>query len=310
MTDARSIITDTYDKDWSNYTVELDATKLAGAEGFLVGFAANAADNFYWWNLGGWNNTRSVLERASGSRQGEVAAAADTSLVTGQTYHLKIVVEGRTIELYADGELKLTYTEPSVESLYQVVTHDEETGEYTVKVVNPFATTARTTVNVDDAVDIASSVKVTEMVADPTAMNTKDDPTNVVPVNKTWEGGSNSFTYDFPAYSVTFLRLSEEPVVVPEVAFDATAIAQCRGQKSIVSVSLTNNDTGMVDFTLESAFGTDRVKNLRPGKTKEHVIITKQASIEAGTVSVTATIDGRSETVELAYPAAACGRQR
>ena len=66
VNDARSIVTGAYDKDWSNYTLELDATKLAGAEGFLVGFGATGANNYYWWNLGGWNNTRSVLQKAAG----------------------------------------------------------------------------------------------------------------------------------------------------------------------------------------------------------------------------------------------------
>ena len=40
VTDARSIPTGAYDQDWSNYTLELDATKTAGSEGFLVGFGA------------------------------------------------------------------------------------------------------------------------------------------------------------------------------------------------------------------------------------------------------------------------------
>src|SRR5688500_19857647 len=53
VNDARSIVTGPYAKDWSNYTLELDATKLAGAEGFLVGFGATGGNNYYSWNLGG-----------------------------------------------------------------------------------------------------------------------------------------------------------------------------------------------------------------------------------------------------------------
>ena len=37
VTDARSIPTGAYEQDWSNYTLELDARKTAGSEGFLVG---------------------------------------------------------------------------------------------------------------------------------------------------------------------------------------------------------------------------------------------------------------------------------
>ena len=209
VTDARSTVTGAYDEDWDNYTLELDARKLDGAEGFLVGFAAGGADDYYWWNLGGWNNTRSVLQRASGGGANEVQALEGQSLVTGQDYRLKIVVSGRTIELYLDGVLQMTHTEPTSESLYQVVTHDEETGALTLKVVNPTAATARTSVQVTGGMRVADQVGVTELVGAPGDTNSKADPTAVVPVERTWDGGAEEFVYDFPAYSVTFLELSE-----------------------------------------------------------------------------------------------------
>ncbi|WP_402461518.1 alpha-L-arabinofuranosidase C-terminal domain-containing protein [Isoptericola aurantiacus] len=207
--DARSVPTGAYDVDWSNYTLELDARKTGGNEGFLVGFAAGGANDYYWWNLGGWNNSRSVLQRADGGSAAEVAALEGESVATGQDYHVKVVVDGRTIELYLDGELQMTYTEPAEKSLYQVVTHDDDTGELIVKVVNPGASVARTAVDVTGAFEVGADVAVTEIVADPSATNTKADKTHVVPVERSWDGGANQFTYDFPASSVTFLRLAE-----------------------------------------------------------------------------------------------------
>lgn len=207
--DARSVPTGAYDVDWSNYTLELDARKLSGNEGFLVGFAAGSASDYYWWNLGGWNNSRSVLQRADGGSASEVKALEGESVETDRDYQVKVVVDGRTIELYLDGELQMTYTEPVEKSLYQVVTHDEQTGDLLVKVVNPGSVTARTAVDVQGAYEVAPEVAVTEIVADPSATNSKADPENVVPVDRTWDGGANEFTYEFPASSVTFLRLSE-----------------------------------------------------------------------------------------------------
>ncbi|PFG42353.1 alpha-L-arabinofuranosidase [Isoptericola jiangsuensis] len=224
VNDARSIVTDAYGKDWSNYTLELDARKISGNEGFLVGFAAGGANDYYWWNLGGWNNTRSVLQRASGGSANEVEALEGQRLVTGQDYHVKVVVEGRTIELYLDGELQMTYTEPTEKSLYQVVTHDDATGELIVKVVNPGAATARTDVSVTGAFDVAADVAVTEIVADASATNTKADPDAVVPVDRAWDGGANEFTYDFPARSVTFLRLAEKPAEPTHPAWEAGTV--------------------------------------------------------------------------------------
>ena len=94
VTDARSIPTGTYEQDWSNYTLELDARKTAGSEGFLVGFAAGGPSDFFWWNLGGWNNTRQALQKADGGGAGEVKAVEGHSIATGQTYRVKVVVAG------------------------------------------------------------------------------------------------------------------------------------------------------------------------------------------------------------------------
>ncbi|WP_162175457.1 alpha-L-arabinofuranosidase C-terminal domain-containing protein [Paraoerskovia marina] len=207
--DARSVPTGAYNVDWSNYTLELEARKVSGKEGFLVGFAAGGANDYYWWNLGGWNNSRSVLQRADGGSAGEVKALEGESVEIGRDYHVKVVVDGRTIELYLDGELQMTYTEPTEKSLYQVVTHDDATGELIVKVVNPGASVARTAVDVTGSFEVGTDVAVTEIVADPSSTNTKADKTNVVPVERLWDGGANQFTYDFPASSVTFLRLAE-----------------------------------------------------------------------------------------------------
>ncbi len=206
--DARALIPDAYGRDWDNYTLEVDARKLAGGEGFLVGFAAGAADQFYWWNLGGWGNSRQALERAAGARQGEVAAVEGHSLVTGQDYHVKVVVSGRTIEMYLDGVLQMTYTEPVTQSLYQVVTTDEATGDLLLKVVNPYGSVARTSVSVA-GYEVAAEVGVTEMSGPPSAMNTKANPTRVVPTEGTWDGGADEFVYDFAPYSITFLRLTD-----------------------------------------------------------------------------------------------------
>ena len=207
--DARSVVAGAYDADWHDYTLEVTARKTGGDEGFLVGFGASASDDFYWWNVGGWGNTRSVLERADGARQGEVAAAESfTPLENGRDYRIKVVVEGRTVELYLDGELQLTYTEPVAKSLFQVVTHDEETGELVAKVVNVGDAVARTDVEVTGGFEPAATARVTQMAADPSATNTKTRPERVVPVDETFEGAGTSFTYDFAPHSITFLRLA------------------------------------------------------------------------------------------------------
>ncbi|WP_448808700.1 alpha-L-arabinofuranosidase C-terminal domain-containing protein [Agromyces bauzanensis] len=236
--DARAVMPDAYAQDWSNYTLELDARKLAGSEGFLVGFAAGGANDFYWWNLGGWNNTRMALQHAAGGSANEVAAVENRSIETGRDYHVKVVVQGSTIELYLDGVLQLSYTEPSAKGLYQVVTHDEETGDTVLKVVNPTGATARTAVSVTGGMVVDDEVGVTEMVGAPGDVNSKADPQHLVPVDRSWDGGANEFTYDFPAYSITFLTLAEH---VPTCEVDY--VVEGNSKKSF-DATLTVSNTG------------------------------------------------------------------
>jgi alpha-L-arabinofuranosidase len=54
------------DPAWTDYTITLQARKLGGAEGFLIMFHVRDDDNWYWWNIGGWGNTRHAVERSIG----------------------------------------------------------------------------------------------------------------------------------------------------------------------------------------------------------------------------------------------------
>ncbi|GAA3697755.1 hypothetical protein GCM10022377_08340 [Zhihengliuella alba] len=281
--DARSLITDAYAKDWDNYTLELTARKDGGSEGFLVGFAAGASDDFYWWNLGGWGNTRSVLERADGARQGEVAAKEGFSLEEGREYQVRIVVDGRTVELYLDGELHLSYTEPAPKALYQVVTRDTETGELIVKLVNATTTAARTTIAVSDA-EVAETVQATELVADPAAVNTKADPERVVPRDFEVPGAGGEFVYEVPANSITFLRLDtgagdERAATTSEAKLTPGTVTAGHGAKAHVSVAAATTaaedaagaadaPTGEVRVTVD---GTEHTAVLKNGKARATV---------------------------------------
>lgn len=257
-TDARSIMAGAYEKGWTNYTLELDATKLSGAEGFLVGFGATGANNFYWWNLGGWNNTRSVLQRADGGSASEVVALEGESVATGTTYHLKIEVDGTTVRLYQDGVLKLTHDQvDSSEQLFQVVTRDEASGDLVAKVVNTATGPVRTQVHVSDA-GIEPTGTVTTLTAPSrTATNTKADPTVIRPRERTVSGLSTDFEYEFPGSSVTFLRMHTVDGVAPtidELAVQGQGVNGWYRDPATVHVAAADNrDVARVEWSLDGA---------------------------------------------------------
>jgi alpha-L-arabinofuranosidase/regulation of enolase protein 1 (concanavalin A-like superfamily) len=309
VTDARSIVSGAYAKDWSSYTLELDARKTSGSEGFLVGFAAGGPNDYYWWNLGGWNNTRQALQRADGGGANEVAAVENSSIEAGQPYHVKVVVEGSTIELYLDGELQMSYEQPAKKSLYQVVTRDDDTGDVVVKVVNPTPTAARTQVHVDGG-EVADEATVTEMVGAPSDTNTKADPERVVPVERTLTGVGEEFSYEFPAHSITFVRLHADDAA-PALDLEATAQPRCLAGKAYVAVRATHGEDVPVDVTVSTPFGEKTFADVAPGKNAYQSFATRATSAPAGTATVTGTaeVDGEqvTSTVDVAYDALDCG---
>ncbi len=105
-----SIVTDKYwEEDWNDYTFEVRGNKISGAEGFLIMFRCQGTMNprgknlethpprmqnqdqlEYWWNLGGWNNTRSQIE-TWGVSAGQAGANSSHTIDTDEWYNIKIV---------------------------------------------------------------------------------------------------------------------------------------------------------------------------------------------------------------------------
>ncbi|GIM98165.1 alpha-L-arabinofuranosidase C-terminal domain-containing protein [Paractinoplanes toevensis] len=193
----------------TDYDVTLKATKTAGAEGFLIPFGIKNSDSWYWWNLGGWNNTQGAVEKASGSADAkeQILTRPDT-VVTGQIYDLKIQVRGTKVTLFKDGVEWASFDDNKVsEPFAQVVTRDNRTGELIVKVVNAQDRVALTRVDLG-GIKVSKTAKITVLAGDPGEQNTRSaEP--IQPVTSTINGIGSTFTRSFPANSVTFLRIKE-----------------------------------------------------------------------------------------------------
>ncbi len=117
-------------------------------KGFLIGFGVKDSGNFYWWNLGGWNNTRHVVEKATNGAKETLLAQEQQSIATNRTYDVKVEVRGTLVRLYLDGQLQGEFNDNKVlEPFAQVLTKDDATGDLILKVVNAQNVPAVTTVN-------------------------------------------------------------------------------------------------------------------------------------------------------------------
>ncbi|WP_405815072.1 carbohydrate binding domain-containing protein [Streptomyces sp. NBC_01390] len=195
------------DPAWHDYDLHVKATKKSGKEGFLVAFGVKDTGNYYWWNLGGWNNTQSAVEQASDGGKSTLVAKPG-SIETGRAYDIDVKVRGRQVTLYLDGKEWGGFTDDKpAEPFRQIVTKDAKTGDLIVKVVNAQAAQARTTIDLG-RVKVRSRAAVTTLAAAPDAVNT-ETAAPVAPVRSTFTGVARKFTYTFPANSVTFLRIKK-----------------------------------------------------------------------------------------------------
>ncbi|MDN3293237.1 alpha-L-arabinofuranosidase C-terminal domain-containing protein [Streptomyces ficellus] len=191
------------DTGWHDYDLRVKATKKSGKEGFLVAFGVRDSGNHYWWNLGGWGNTRSAVEKTVGGGK-ETITENGTTIQTGRTYDLHVQVRGRQVTLFLDGQKWGGFTDDkAAEPFRQVVTRDK--GDLVVKVVNAQATPARTRIDLGTS-KVAPTARMTTLQGAPDAVHTADEQP-VQPRESTLRGIARNFTYTFPAHSVTFLRI-------------------------------------------------------------------------------------------------------
>ncbi|QFU90489.1 alpha-L-arabinofuranosidase C-terminal domain-containing protein [Amycolatopsis sp. YIM 10] len=197
------------DPGWQNYDLSVKATKQAGAEGFLIGFGVRGTGDYYWWNLGGWANTRSAVEKATGGAK-QTLVENGTRIEEGRTYDVRVEVRNRHVSLFLDGVKWGEFTDDKVaEPFRQVVTHDAATGDLIVKVVNAQSAPATTRVDLGGT-RIAPQGRVTTLSGPPDAVNT-ETATPIRPMESTVDGLASVFDHTFPPHSITFLRLRPLP---------------------------------------------------------------------------------------------------
>lgn len=194
-------------EDWTNYTYTVDATKLEGSEGFLIPFAVQDENNCFFWNLGGWGNTVSCLQRVKdGEKTGQIMGTVKPfSAETGKTYKLRVAVSGRNIKCWVDDVLYVDYTDAKdcESEAYQVASLDKN-GDLIVKLVN--VTDSSRTFAVTLAGTTADSAAVSQLTG--TSLSDENTLSNT-PCKTTGfslSGLGDAFNYTVPAFSVTVLR--------------------------------------------------------------------------------------------------------
>ena len=189
-----------------NYTYELKAQKTGGAEGFLIMFGVKGK-KLYWWNMGGWGNTQSCIEKGTADGRTIIGDAKPLNLVNGKWYDIKIEVKGDSYSCYLDGQLIHSYTDAmNFDPLYAHI-GDTKDGKVIIKLVNVSGSDQNVDISLKNAPALETSAKATILCGKPEDENSFANPKKVSPVTETITGISDSFTYKTKANSVTVLKL-------------------------------------------------------------------------------------------------------
>lgn len=190
-----------------SYILEVDATKISGAEGFLVGFNYGDNSNYCWWNIGGWDNSKHGLQVCKNGGKSDYSLTPGT-IETGRTYRVKIVVDGSNVQCYLDGNLIHDMSLPIERKVYASAQIDDESKEMIVKLVNPSSTACYITFNLANAGYSSATCTILSSASDKDE-NTTANPLNVAPREGTAPAINGAkATYTAPAYSLSILRFS------------------------------------------------------------------------------------------------------
>ena len=189
--------------NWTDYTVNLQARKLSGGEGFLIAFGRQNEDRF-WWNLGGWGNSQHAVER----NQVLVGTGRPGKIETNRWYDIRIEIAGAEIKCYLDGELlhEVTFKQPQK---FFATAGSKEDGALVIKAINIGAEPQRATLNLDSVSSSSSSGTLTVLSSpDPTINNTLTNPEQITPTTSELTNLGDSFDHEFPPYSLSIISFS------------------------------------------------------------------------------------------------------
>lgn len=196
------------DPNWTDYTYTAKARKIEGREGFLMLFHVRDANDYLQWNIGGWRNTRSAIQRHEEGGLDELGTATNTTVETGRWYDVRIEVRGTDIKCFLDDKpiTEATVTPlPKLEPLYAAASSGRH-GDIYLKVVNVTGEALSTDLNLV-GVRHVRSVDAWVLTGRPSDSNTVNDPMTVAPKAISIMAKSARFQHEFPAYSVTVMRL-------------------------------------------------------------------------------------------------------
>lgn len=194
-----------------HYEITMTARMLQGRRGFFVQFGAQDAANRYQWEIGGWQNMDSAITQDISGRNSCLTQSSYT-VEADRDYALRLVVDGRHMSAYIDGELihDTDHAPVVIEPLYAAASKDSATGEIIVKLVNVQDRAMDVLIRLDGIERADGMADIMSGYA-PEAANSFAEPMLVAPREESIALQEGCCRYHVDACSVQVLRFRECP---------------------------------------------------------------------------------------------------
>lgn len=190
-------------------SVEFNARKLGGSEGFVLKFGAKDPANCYQMTLGSFGNAWTIFQSVRDDNAFVLNSdRPETRIETGRTYHVKLVIRDKDIlECWIDGRKDLSYDNSYVQRQYAIAGLDRTAGEVILKVINAEDTPMRTRLTLRNASFEEQGRLITLRAASRYEENTFEERNRIVPVESVFNHVENEMEVTFEPQSMTVLRL-------------------------------------------------------------------------------------------------------
>ena len=114
-------------------------------------------------------------------------------------------------KLFVDGQLIVEHELQPIPQKFLASGYDEETSELIIKFVNSADSAQTVSFTLEGVADVASKGRAITLQAENLSdENSMDNPTKIVPVETEYKKFGQTFSYEFPKYSFTILRVKAE----------------------------------------------------------------------------------------------------
>lgn len=193
-------------------TIEFDARKVSGDEGFLFYFGlkdTNLSDG-YMLNVGGWGNSSTALEKVHDNNSTVYSEKKPDRLNDGVWQKVRIVINEFGADYYLDGKQVFSHQNAPLKRKFYVAGYDEESNEIIIKVVNATDRKSHARINLKGGKVEKKGRVITLSASSVTDENSFEQPEKIVPQETVFDGFSESFDYEFVPNSLTVLRIRKK----------------------------------------------------------------------------------------------------